>query len=129
MNARADSRVLCRSSCDSPRTRSRNCRAVNEATSRQEKNLRAASPLAKWKIDAPIIIVLSTSKNAAPYGSTGTATRSGTGGVSARARTRPGYRRGVNARCRQKRLSGKQLMQADAAGPDADQAQVQAAAA
>ena len=29
------------------------------------KNFRAASPRAKWKIEAPTIIVLSTSKNAA----------------------------------------------------------------
>ena len=36
------------------------------------KNLRAARPRAKWKIDAPIIIVLSTSKNAAAVRSGGT---------------------------------------------------------
>ena len=34
------------------------------------KNLRAARPRAKWKIEAPIIIVLSTSKKAAVAGST-----------------------------------------------------------
>ena len=41
------------------------------------KNLRAARPLAKWKIDAPTIIVLSTSKNAAACGSSGTSRSSG----------------------------------------------------
>ena len=35
------------------------------------KNLRAARPRAKWKIDAPTIIVLSQSKNAAAVRSGG----------------------------------------------------------
>ena len=35
------------------------------------KNLRATRPRAKWKIDAPTIIVLSTSKNAAAVRSVG----------------------------------------------------------
>ena len=39
------------------------------ARSRQVKKLRAARPFAKWKIDAPTIIVLSTSKKAAAVGS------------------------------------------------------------
>ena len=40
--------------------------AAREPTrSRQEKKSRAAIPWAKWKIDAPTIMVLSTSKNAA----------------------------------------------------------------
>src|SRR3712207_2458786 len=47
---------------------------MKEATSRPVKYLRAASPRANQKIDAPIIIVLSTSKNAA-------AVRSGAGAV------------------------------------------------
>jgi hypothetical protein len=53
----------------SPVSRSRSWRVVKRARSRQEKKSRAASPLAKWKIDAPTIIVLSTSKNAAALGS------------------------------------------------------------
>src|SRR6266508_6804094 len=71
-NVSAESRVVCMSPCDSPRSRSRNWRNANRPRSRHVKNLRDASPLAKWKIDAPTIIVLSTSKNAAADGSGGT---------------------------------------------------------
>src|SRR5690348_8779865 len=53
------------------------------------KNLRAASPRAKWKIDAPTIMVLSTSKNAAAVrsvgGSIGTATSPATTAAAAAA--------------------------------------------
>ncbi len=45
---------------------------MNPARSCQLKKCRAARPLAKWKIDAPTIIVLSTSKKAAACGSSGT---------------------------------------------------------
>ena len=38
---------------------------ANLARSELVKNFREAIPRAKWKIDAPIIMVLSTSKNAA----------------------------------------------------------------
>ncbi len=49
----------------SPRTRSRACRNMKRLRSVHEKKSRWASPLAKWKIEAPTIIVLSTSKKAA----------------------------------------------------------------
>ena len=39
--------------------------------SRVVKNSRRCSPRAKWKIEAPCMIVLSTSKNAAAVGSSG----------------------------------------------------------
>ena len=46
--------------------------------SEPEKKFRAARPRAKWKIDAPIIMVLSTSKNAAAVRSGGTRVDGGT---------------------------------------------------
>src|SRR5690606_973906 len=55
-----------------PPTRNLTCCQANPARSEVLKYLRAASPLAKWKMDAPIIIVLSTSKNAAAVRSWGT---------------------------------------------------------
>jgi hypothetical protein len=42
------------------------------------KNLRRYSPRARWKIDVPLTIVLSTSKNAAAPGSAGTASAAST---------------------------------------------------
>ena len=55
---------------------------MNRARSCQEKKSRAASPFAKWKIDAPIIIVLSTSKKAAAEGSGATSGVTGLGVAS-----------------------------------------------
>ena len=43
--------------------------------SRVVKNLRRCSPRARWKIEAPCMIVLSTSKNAAAVGSAGVVER------------------------------------------------------
>jgi hypothetical protein len=47
-----------------PATRNLTCCKAKRARSELVKNFLAARPLAKWKIDAPIIIVLSTSKKA-----------------------------------------------------------------
>jgi len=62
------------------------------------KKSRAAIPLAKWKIEAPTTMVLSTSKNAAAFGSGGTVSaRSGLPVLDAGSATRSAYRRQVSA--------------------------------
>ncbi len=66
--ARCRGRWWSSSAVSRPPTRNLSCCQANPARSEVVKNLRAASPRAKWKIDAPIIIVLSTSKNAAAVG-------------------------------------------------------------
>src|SRR3954468_612066 len=77
-NARALSRTVCMSTLLSrPAMRNLACCQTKEATSRPVKYLRAARPRANQKMEAPIIIVLSTSKNAAPVRS-----GSGAGGTS-----------------------------------------------
>ena len=65
-----------------PPTRNFSCCQTKPSMSEVVKNLRAASPRAKWKIDAPTIIVLSTSKNAA-------AVRSVSGDAEGRCRRPP----------------------------------------
>src|SRR3954468_8394174 len=62
--------MVCMSSALSlPAMRNLACCQTNPARSRVVKYFRAASPRANQKSEAPIIIVLSTSKNAAPVGS------------------------------------------------------------
>src|SRR4051794_4842512 len=68
------SRIECMSSALSlPPARNFACCHTKRARSRVVKYLRAASPRANQNSDAPIIIVLSTSKNAAADGSASTA--------------------------------------------------------
>ena len=55
-----------------PLTRNNSCFHAMPARSEGVKYFRAANPRAKWKIDAPMIIVLSTSKKAAAVRSRGT---------------------------------------------------------
>jgi hypothetical protein len=66
--------MFCMSSALSlPAMRNLACCQTKRARSREEKYLRAASPRANQNSDAPIIIVLSTSKKAAAEGSGWTA--------------------------------------------------------
>src|SRR5690349_7920652 len=53
--------------------------------SRVVKNFRLCRPLARWKIDAPCITVLSTSKNAATAGSASTLSALSTSALAAAA--------------------------------------------
>ena len=53
------------SSASSPTIRNLTCSSANRTRSPVVKKFRATRPRAKWKIEAPCIIVLSTSKNAA----------------------------------------------------------------
>ncbi len=57
--------------------------------SRSVKNFRWYSPRARWKIDAPRMIVLSTSKNAAACRSGGTASAASSSGAAAPAGSQP----------------------------------------
>src|SRR4051812_41740464 len=78
--------MVCMSSALSlPAMRNLACCQMNPARSRAEKYLRAASPRANQKSEAPIIIVLSTSKNAAPVGSGSTAGGGATSAAAAEA--------------------------------------------
>src|SRR3954452_7220838 len=78
--------MVCMSSALSlPAMRNLACCQTNPARSRAEKYLRAASPRANQKSEAPIIIVLSTSKNAAPVGSGSTAGGGATSAAAAEA--------------------------------------------
>src|SRR3954453_9933034 len=68
-----------------PAIRNFACCHTNSARSRVVKYLRAASPRANQNSDAPIIIVLSTSKNAAAVGPGGTASGAATSAAAAEA--------------------------------------------
>src|SRR4051794_12294299 len=68
-----------------PAMRNFACCQTKEATSRLVKYLRAARPRANQNSEAPIIIVLSTSKNAAPVRSGGTAVGAATSAAAAEA--------------------------------------------
>src|SRR5919107_2568928 len=114
MNASADSRAWAMLSCPSPSARNFTCCQRNRRRSLVEKYLRAASPLAKWKIEAPMTTVLSTSKNAAACGLAGMASgcstsrtadpaeRPGTSApFDAAVRLAPSVASAVSAQCRQ----------------------------
>ena len=83
-----------------PTTRNRVCCHAADTMSRVVKNRRRWSPRARWKIDAPCMIVLSTSKNAAAVGSGDTASARSTSAAAADAspastdRARRSVRRG-----------------------------------
>src|SRR3954451_9641621 len=78
--------MLCMSSALSlPATRNLACCHTKRARSRLVKYLRGARPRANQNSDAPIIIVLSTSKNAAAPGSGGTAAGASTSAAAAEA--------------------------------------------
>src|SRR3954453_22169123 len=68
-----------------PPIRKASCCQAKRARSRVVKKFREASPRAKWKIDAPIIIVLSTSKKAPAVGSGSTAGALSTSAAAAEA--------------------------------------------
>src|SRR5215218_3853557 len=78
--------MVCMSSALSlPAMRNLDCCQTNPARSRVEKYLRVASPRANQNSDAPIIIVLSTSKKAAAVGSGETAGGPATSAAAAEA--------------------------------------------
>ena len=66
-----------------PTTRNLACCQANRPMSRAVKKSRAYRPRARWKIDAPCITVLSTSKNAAACGSSGTCSAASTSAAAA----------------------------------------------
>ena len=75
-----------RARCPGPRgptTRNLACCQANRPMSRAVKKSRAYRPRARWKIDAPCMTVLSTSKNAAACGSSGTCSAASTSAAAA----------------------------------------------
>ena len=68
-----------------PTTRKYACFQAAPAISRVVKNLRRCSPRAKWKMLAPCMTVLSTSKNAAATGSSGGVSADSTSAAAAAA--------------------------------------------
>src|ERR1700761_963275 len=82
MKASADSRAAEMLCCASPPARNFTCCQTKRRRSEVEKYLRAANPLAKWKIEAPTTTVLSTSKKAAASGLGGVASACSTSGTA-----------------------------------------------
>jgi hypothetical protein len=87
-NERASSRIDSTCSRFSPNAENQNACQAQPARSRIVKNWRRYRPRASWKIEAPRMIVLSTSKNAAAAGS-GTTAGGTSSGDSSRASASP----------------------------------------